>query len=148
MAYKTEHLDDPRFNQIMVLSPDPAVGRFTPFKIKYADYGYRNDEVHEVHPEEEDVFIFFGSMVVSRLIHVAKDELAIRHRIRIMNPDRPGLGGKDAADAEHVVPFFPLLPRLRLPALPLTSVLSMPNLREFLLQHRVVVCPPYSRIAI
>ena len=42
-------------------------------------------------------------MVASRLIHVAKDDLAKKHHIRIINPDRPGFGGTDAAGAENVL---------------------------------------------
>ena len=45
MTAMFEYLDDPRFNQAVVLPPDPAAGRLAPFKIKYADYGYQ-DEAH------------------------------------------------------------------------------------------------------
>ncbi|KAK3331832.1 hypothetical protein B0T19DRAFT_355064 [Cercophora scortea] len=88
------NIHDPRFNRTFELPADPSQGRHTPFKIKYADYGYRN----EAHPEEENVLLFFGPMFASRLVHIAKDELATKHKIRFINPDRPGIGGTDPAD--------------------------------------------------
>ena len=90
-------LEDPRFSRVFEFPADPARGRNTPFRVKYADYGYRNEE----HPEQERVILFFTPLMGSRLVHVAKDELAKKRKIRIINPDRPGFGGTDSADAEH-----------------------------------------------
>jgi hypothetical protein len=97
MTAPTDYVNDPRFSQTFQLPADPANGRNSPFKVKYADYGYRN----EARPEQENVFLFFGSLLGSRLVHIAKDEVAKRLKIRIINPDRPGIGGTDIADAEH-----------------------------------------------
>ncbi len=97
MAALTEFVNDPRFNKVFQLPADPASDRIEPFKVTYADYGYRN----EARPEQENVLLFFGPLLGSRLTHIAKDELAKKHRIRIINPDRPGIGGTDASDAEH-----------------------------------------------
>ena len=99
MASTSGFLDDPRFSQTFEIPPNPAEGRASPFRVKYADYGYRN----EAHPEEENVFLFFSSMVGSRLVHVAKDEIAKKHKVRILNPDRPGFGGTDGIEVEQVM---------------------------------------------
>ncbi|GAB1312489.1 hypothetical protein MFIFM68171_02699 [Madurella fahalii] len=96
MVTPADYVNDPRFNRTFELPADPANGRTRPFKVKYADYGYRN----EAHPEQENVFLFFGPLLSSRLFHIAKDELAKKHKIRIINPDRPGIGGTDSADAK------------------------------------------------
>ncbi|CAK7201651.1 hypothetical protein SEUCBS139899_004360, partial [Sporothrix eucalyptigena] len=42
-------------------------------------------------------------MVGSRLVHVAKDEIAKKHKVRILNPDRPGFGGTDGMEVEQVM---------------------------------------------
>lgn len=97
MASPREYVNDPRFTRIFDLPPDATRGRSKPFRIAYADYGYRNEAL----PEQDNVLLFFGSLMGSRLIHIAKDELAKVHKVRVINPDRPGIGGTDAADAEH-----------------------------------------------
>lgn len=84
-------LDDPRFNQTFELPASPDDGRSSSFKVKYTDYGYRN----EAQPEEENVLLFFPPLMASRLLHVTKDELAKKHKIRIISLDRPGIGGTD-----------------------------------------------------
>ncbi|OIW32563.1 hypothetical protein CONLIGDRAFT_630243 [Coniochaeta ligniaria NRRL 30616] len=86
-------LDDPRFSQVFELPANPAGGRDSAFRIKYVDYGYRN----EAHPEQENVLLFFPPLMASRLLHVTKDELGKKHKIRIISLDRPGIGGTDAA---------------------------------------------------
>lgn len=97
-----DYINDPRFSQTFELAPDPDRGRTNPFKVKYADYGYRN----EAQPNQENVFLFFGPLMGSRLMHIAKDEIAKRHKIRIINPDRPGMGGTDAVDASHTMSLW------------------------------------------
>ncbi|KAK4106680.1 hypothetical protein N658DRAFT_491315 [Parathielavia hyrcaniae] len=89
-------LDDSRFHQTFSLPADPSSGRPTPFTIKYADHGYRN----EAHPEQERILLFYSPLMASRLLLVTKDRLAIKHKIRIICPDRPGVGGTDPADAK------------------------------------------------
>jgi pimeloyl-ACP methyl ester carboxylesterase len=93
-AELAEYLNDPRFSRNFELPADPAHGRESPFKIRYADFGYRN----ESHPEQENVLLFFSPLFGSRLLHIAKDELAKRHKVRIISVDRPGVGGTDAVD--------------------------------------------------
>jgi len=92
-----EFVDDPRFSKTFELQPNPATGRAKPFKLQYADYGYRNG----AHPERENVLLFFAGLMGSRLVQITKDEIARKNRVRIIAPDRPGVGGTDAVDGEH-----------------------------------------------
>ncbi|KAK6080939.1 hypothetical protein SCUP234_05037 [Seiridium cupressi] len=80
-------LDDARFNRTFTLPPRP--GRSAPFHVTYSDYGYRNPD----QPEQENVLLFCGPLLSSRFLHVAKDKLAKKYKVRIINPDRPGIGG-------------------------------------------------------
>ncbi|KAK3297801.1 uncharacterized protein B0H64DRAFT_458349 [Chaetomium fimeti] len=91
MAAQTaaDFLDDPRFNRVFEYTPPGTTS--PPFKIKYADYGYRN----EAHSEQERIMFFSGPLMASRLVLATKDELAIKHKIRIISADRPGMGGTD-----------------------------------------------------
>lgn len=88
------YLDDPRFGQTFELPACPSSGRSSSFKITYADYGYHN----EADPEEENVLLLFSPLMGSRLLHVFKDSLAKKRKIRIINADRPGFGGTDPVD--------------------------------------------------
>ncbi|KND94707.1 hypothetical protein TOPH_00024 [Tolypocladium ophioglossoides CBS 100239] len=96
-AEQDRFLHDPRFTQTFELPADAARGRPEPLQITYADYGYRN----EAHPEDENVLLFFAPLVGSRMLHVTKDALAKRHKIRIVSPDRPGIGGTGDVTAER-----------------------------------------------
>ncbi|KAJ4199431.1 hypothetical protein NW767_008239 [Fusarium falciforme] len=58
-------------------------------QVKYVDFGYRN----EANPEEENVLLFFPPLMGSRLLHITKDDLAKRHKVRFISLDRPGFGG-------------------------------------------------------
>lgn len=82
-------LNEPRFNRTFEYTP-PG-GTSGPLKIKYADYGYRN----EAHPEQERIMLFSGPLMGSRLVIATKDALAIKNKIRIISADRPGMGGTD-----------------------------------------------------
>lgn len=84
-----EFLTDPRFNRVLDL-PALAVGPTEqPFHVKFVDFGYRNEE----HPEEEKVLLFFVPLFGSRIPIISKDDLAKRHKIRVLCMDRPGFGG-------------------------------------------------------
>jgi hypothetical protein len=89
-------LTDPRFSQTFHLPPDPSDDRTTAIQVKYADYGYQNLS----NPEEENVLLFFAPLCASRIIHCTKDELAKKHRVRIVVMDRPGFGGTDPVKLE------------------------------------------------
>ncbi|KAK4123657.1 hypothetical protein N657DRAFT_671751 [Parathielavia appendiculata] len=109
-------LDNPRFHQTFSLPADAPRGRANPFTVKYADYGYRN----ETQPEQERILLFFSPLMASRLLLVTKDHLAIKHKIRIICTDRPGVGGTDPAEAKDRLNLW----REAIPAL--LSHLSIP----------------------
>ncbi|CAF3615085.1 unnamed protein product [Fusarium graminearum] len=90
-------LKDPRFSQTFQIEADPSNGFPTAIKVKYADYGYRNPS----DPSEENVLLFFAPLCASRIIHCAKDELAKKHRVRVVTMDRPGFGGTDPVKLEQ-----------------------------------------------
>lgn len=96
MAELENYVNDPRYSQVFHLPADPAAGRAEPFKVTYADYGYRD----ESRPGQESVLLFFPPLMGSRLLHIAKDALAKRHRIRVISLDRPGFGGTGPAEAQ------------------------------------------------
>ena len=103
MASQAEYLDEPRFNQTFVLPANPSLGRNRPFRIKYADYGYGYRGSGYEERENSAVLLFFGSLLASRLVHVAKDELARKLNVRIINIDRPGIGGTDSAETSDAM---------------------------------------------
>ncbi|WYZ41799.1 hypothetical protein EsH8_V_000694 [Colletotrichum jinshuiense] len=82
-----EFLNDPRFHQTFTLPAGP--NRPHPFQVTYSDYGYRNVD----DPSREHVMLLCGPLLGSRYLHIAKDELAKKYGVRIINPDRPGFGG-------------------------------------------------------
>ncbi len=104
-----DFLNDPRFNRTLTLPADPSHNRPNPFTINYTDYGYHNP----TDPSQERVLLFFSPLMGSRLLHICKNALAHNHRIRIINPDRPGIGGTDAAPAQDRLALW----RAALPAL-------------------------------
>ena len=79
------YVKDPRFSRVVEL---PATADQEALRISYADYGYHN----EAHPELENVLLFFAPLLGSRMTRVALDDVAKKHKVRIINPDRPGFG--------------------------------------------------------
>ncbi|KAG6020956.1 hypothetical protein E4U41_002671 [Claviceps citrina] len=97
------YVRDPRFTQVFDFSPDESQARpGRPFRVTYADYGYRN----QAQPELEHVLLFFAPLLGSRMLYVALDGLAKRHNVRIINPDRPGFGETTDARAEERLSFW------------------------------------------
>ncbi|GKT60643.1 interferon-induced GTP-binding protein Mx2 [Colletotrichum tofieldiae] len=102
-----EFLNDQRFHQTFTLPAGP--NRPDPFQVTYSDYGYRDLE----NPEREHVVLFCGPLMSSRYLHVAKDALAKEHRVRIINPDRPGFGGTTPVPlADRVRVWLEIVPAL------------------------------------
>ncbi|KAM3511276.1 hypothetical protein MY11210_005077 [Beauveria gryllotalpidicola] len=87
---------DSRYSREYHLPGGTIQGRPEPLKVTYADFGYRNEE----NPEEENVFLFFPPLLGSRWMHIAKDNLAKKHRVRIINVERPGYGGTDEVELQ------------------------------------------------
>ncbi|KAK2043548.1 hypothetical protein LZ31DRAFT_323203 [Colletotrichum somersetense] len=101
-------LDDPRFHQTFTL-PAGGPDRPHPFQVTYCDYGYRDPE----NPEHEHVLLLCGPLMGSRFLHVAKDALAKRHRVRVIHPDRPGFGGTTPVPAaDRVRVWLEIVPAL------------------------------------
>jgi hypothetical protein len=96
MAAFADYINDPRFHQTFQLPADPASGCPRSFRVKYTDYGYRKTDAEE----EENVLLFFSPLMASRLLFIAKDELAKKHKIRVITVDRPGIGGTDPVDTK------------------------------------------------
>lgn len=95
-----EFLKDPRFHRSFTFPADSSEGENqTTLQVKYVDFGYRN----EANPEEENVLLFFPPLMGSRLLHITKDDLAKRHKIRFISADRPGFGGTDEVPLEKRV---------------------------------------------
>ncbi|KAI8299594.1 hypothetical protein K4K61_010473, partial [Colletotrichum sp. SAR11_59] len=82
-----EYLDDPRFNRKFTLPPTPDLPE--DFQVTYADFGH-NDPAD---PSSTHVLLLCGPLLGSRYLHIAKDTLAKRHKVRIIDIDRPGFGG-------------------------------------------------------
>ncbi|KAI2619620.1 hypothetical protein GGR54DRAFT_630651 [Hypoxylon sp. NC1633] len=93
----SRYLDDERFHQTFTLPSGP--GRPEELKITYSDFGYRNPD----EPQKERVLLFCGPLLGSRFLFIAKDKLAKKYGVRIINPDRPGFGGSTKVDASDRV---------------------------------------------
>ncbi|KYK59269.1 hypothetical protein DCS_00399 [Drechmeria coniospora] len=119
-----KYFADARFHQTFQLPADPSRGRHAPFAVKYADFGFhqrsgasqeqrveegkddrdKNEgDKKEKMDEEENVLLFFGPLLATRMLHVTKDAMAKRHHVRIVNLDRPGIGGTDAVPADKLL---------------------------------------------
>lgn len=79
-----EFLCDIRFHRSFTLPPNPETSRTTPFRVSYADYG---------DPESKAVVLFSGGLMGTRISYVVLDQLAKVNKVRIIQPDRPGIGG-------------------------------------------------------
>ncbi|KAF2500610.1 hypothetical protein BU16DRAFT_253369 [Lophium mytilinum] len=117
-----EFLCDIRFHKSIVLPPDPTKGRLNPLRVSYSDYGYHDP----LHPESEAVVLFCGPLMGGRIAYAQLDSLLKRHRVRIIHPDRPGIGGSDPVKLQNristwldLVPY--LLNHLSIPHVSLAS---------------------------
>lgn len=63
-------------------------GRDTPLTVSYSDYGHHDPNG----PSHDNVVLICGPMLSCRLVHAAKDAIAKRHGLRIIHPDRMGMG--------------------------------------------------------
>jgi pimeloyl-ACP methyl ester carboxylesterase len=85
----TEWLCDIRFHRSFMLPPNPETSRTKPLRISYADYGDSNSDA---------VVLVCGALMASRMSYSPLDELAKMHRVRVIHPDRPGIGGSDLVE--------------------------------------------------
>ena len=81
-----EFICDSRFHRSFVIPADPEAGLQQPYRTTYADFGDVSSGT---------VVLFCGALVGSRLCYSPIDQLAKAHHVRIIHPDRPGVGGSD-----------------------------------------------------
>ena len=98
----TAYINDPRLNRTFQLPADPSRSRPKPLQVSYADIGFHREDAGDDDGEEQ-VFLFFGPLMSSRLFNTAKDGLAKRYKVRIVNPERPGIGKTDSVPAEKLL---------------------------------------------
>ncbi|KAF2101244.1 hypothetical protein NA57DRAFT_53220 [Rhizodiscina lignyota] len=98
----TAYINDPRLNRTFQLPADPSRGRPKPFQVSYADFGFHREDAGDDDGEEQ-VLLFFGPLMSSRLFHAAKDGLAKRYKVRIVSAERPGIGKTDSVPAEKLL---------------------------------------------
>lgn len=96
------YINDPRFNLTFQPPADPSHGRLEPFQVSYADFGFHRDDASN-DDSAEQVLLFFGPLMSSRLFHTAKDEMAKRYKVRIVNVERPGIGRTDSVPADKLL---------------------------------------------
>ena len=86
-----EFICDSKFHKSFVLPAHTEAGRHKPYRTTYADFGDVNSNA---------VVLFCGALFGSRLCYSPIDQLARKHHVRIIHPDRPGVGGSDAIEPE------------------------------------------------
>ena len=98
-----EFLCDRRFHKSFVLPPNPEAGRDEPYRVSYADFGDASSDA---------VVLFCGALMGTRLSYSPLDQLANAYHVRIIHPDRPGIGGSDAVELEKRIQTWlgPCLP--------------------------------------
>ncbi|KAF1947716.1 hypothetical protein EJ02DRAFT_390863 [Clathrospora elynae] len=99
-----EFLCDRRFHQNFVLPPNPVTDRHKPYRVSYADFG---------DPNSSAVVLFCGALFGTRFSYSPLDQLAKTHHVRIIHPDRPGIGGSDAVElGKRVQVWLEMVPQL------------------------------------
>lgn len=99
-----EFLCDRRFHKSFVLAPNPGSGRSTPYRVSFADYGDQDSNA---------VVLFCGALMGTRLSYAPLDQLAKACNVRIIHPDRPGIGGSDAVDfGKRIETWLEVVPQL------------------------------------
>jgi pimeloyl-ACP methyl ester carboxylesterase len=92
-----DFLCDIRFHRSYFLPPNPDTGRATPYRVSYADYG---------DPESNAVVLFCGALMGTRFCYSPLDQLAKAHNVRIIHPDRPGIGGSHPVELEKRIQIW------------------------------------------
>ncbi|PVI01523.1 hypothetical protein DM02DRAFT_671197 [Periconia macrospinosa] len=99
-----EFLCHRRFHQTYTLPPNPAKGRTAPHRFSYADYGDASSN---------SVVLLCGALFGTRLSYTILDKLAKNNNVRIIHPDRPGVGGSEAVKLEERIGIWlELIPKL------------------------------------
>lgn len=86
-----DFLCDIRFHKSYVLPQNLDTGRTSPYRVSYADYG---------DPNSNAVVLFCGALMGTRFCYSPLDQLAKAYNVRIIHPDRPGIGGSHSVELE------------------------------------------------
>ncbi|BDD58803.1 hypothetical protein MAP00_004055 [Monascus purpureus] len=89
----TTFLADIRFHRSLWLPPDPRQGRFDALRVTYSDLGC----------EDGPAIIWCGGLFGSRYTLAESDELAKQKGVRVISPDKPGIGGTMGVEIEDKV---------------------------------------------
>lgn len=94
-----EFLCDRRFHQQFTY-----IRGDTKHRITFADYGDSSSTA---------VVLFFGGLMGARFSYSPLDQIAKKHNVRIIHPDRPGIGGSSPVAIEDRIPaYIDMIPRL------------------------------------
>ncbi|KAL6711222.1 hypothetical protein ACN47E_005753 [Coniothyrium glycines] len=99
-----EFICDRRFHRSFTLPPNPDIGRETSYRVSYSDFG---------DSQSNAVVLLCGALMGMRLSYSPLDQLAKAYNVRIIHPDRPGIGGSDSVELEKRVEIWlELVPQL------------------------------------
>ncbi|KAF2727944.1 hypothetical protein EJ04DRAFT_538679 [Polyplosphaeria fusca] len=99
-----EFLCDARFHRSFLLRPNEAAGRSKPLRVSYADYGDRHSDA---------VVLVCGALMATRFTYATLDGLAKAFNVRIIHPNRPGIGGSDQVDLhQRIATWLEMVPQL------------------------------------
>ncbi|KAH9871770.1 hypothetical protein J1614_006026, partial [Plenodomus biglobosus] len=87
-----EFLCDRRFHCTFVLPPNLNTDRPNSYRTSYADFG---------DVESDAVVLFCGALMGTRFCYSPLDQLAKAYNVRIIHPDRPGIGGSDSVQLHN-----------------------------------------------
>ncbi|KAF2262762.1 hypothetical protein CC78DRAFT_545501 [Lojkania enalia] len=112
-----EFLCDIRFHRSFVFQGSGATRRSKPIRVSYADYGDQHSDA---------VVLFCGALVGGRFCYSPLDGLAKAYNVRIIHPDRPGIGGSDPVELHERIPIWlemvpQLLNHLKIPHVAIAS---------------------------
>lgn len=92
-----EFLCDSRFHRTFVLPPNPNNDRLKSYRTSYADFG---------DVESNAVILFCGALMGTRFCYSPLDQLAKAYNVRILHPDRPGIGGSDSVELDKRIQIW------------------------------------------
>jgi hypothetical protein len=92
-----EFLSDRRFHRCYILPPSPETGRQNSHRFSYADFG---------DPHSNAVVLFCGGLMAARYCYSPLDQLAKKHNVRILQVDRPGIGGTEPIELEKRIQIW------------------------------------------
>jgi hypothetical protein len=89
-----EFICDRRFHRSFVVPANPESNTSKPYHVSYSDFGDADSKA---------IVLFCGALFGQRLCYAPLDQLAKAHHVRIIHPDRPGVGGSEAVEPEKRV---------------------------------------------